>query len=141
MIFERGPSEPSEMPLAARVVTPGLFAALAGQIVPTLVGADTGLGGAVAVIAPFAQREIGSQFDSDVAPAAGSIGVIDDPGEGQTVHEIAGALGYVGDQATVERRDLPYPDQLEPDDELNQAIEPDGGGSDDSGGEKGPPKD
>jgi hypothetical protein len=123
--FEPGPSKPSEMPMAARVVTPGLFLRLASQLVSTIAGADTGLIGAAAVIAPFSQRELGAQFGADVAPAAGSIGSIDDASEGQTVAEIAGALGYVGDQATVERRDLPYPDQLEPNDELNQPIEPD----------------
>jgi hypothetical protein len=72
-----------------------------------------------------------------VAPAASSIGAIDDPSEGQTVTEIAGALGYVGDQATIERRDLPYPDQLEPIDELNQPIEPDNTGP--PGGHEGGP--
>jgi hypothetical protein len=113
------------MPMAARVVTPGLFLRLASQLVSTIAGAETGLIGAAAVVAPFAQRDVGAQFGADVAPAASSIGAIDDPAEGQTVAEIAGALGCVGDQATVERRDLPYPDQLEPDDELNQPIEAD----------------
>lgn len=139
MILERGPSQPSEMPLAPRVVTPGLFASLGASVISALVDVDSGLGGAVAVIAPFTQRELGSQFDADVAPAAASVGDVDDPAEGQTVSEIAGALGYVADKATVERQDLPYPEQLEPTDELNQPIEPDHGGpADDDHSKAGP---
>lgn len=126
MLLEPGPSQPSEMPIAPRVATPGRLVAFAAGLVPALQGIDAALGGVVAVVAPFAEREVGSGFNADVVPAAESVDAIDDPAEGQTVVEIAGALGYVSATATVERQDLPGPNELEPVDVLNGAIENDG---------------
>lgn len=138
MVLERGPAEPSDMPMPARVVTPGLFLRLAAGLVPTLEGVNEALGGMIVQVAPFVDRELGSAFNADVAPAADSVGQIDDEAEGQTVAELAGALGYVADAADTERRDLPYPDQTEPEDALNLPIEPEvteGSGGHDGGPE------
>lgn len=115
MVDEPGPFHVREaMPLGPRVVTPHLFEGLAADLVTQLGGADVGLAGAVAAIAPFTTRELDSAYNTDVAPAAGGLELLDTPGDAAEIASIAGVADGVSGELATQLQDLPGPDETEP---------------------------
>lgn len=136
MVFERGPSEPSEMPMAPRVMDGPVFANLIGGLAPMLGGADDAMAAVVRDLAPLTQRDLSPDFNALVGPAFESVDTLEDSADGSTMATTLGGLDATAIDIDGQRADLPGPDSTEPADESDQPFEnqvggPDPGGADD----------
>lgn len=102
------------MPLGPRVVQPHEFEGLAADLVAQLGGADVGLGNAIAAIAPMVGRELDSAFNTDVAPAAGGLELLDRPEDAAELASIVGVVDAVAADAGAQLLDLPDPNAPDP---------------------------
>lgn len=123
--FEPGPIVREPLPLRERIVQPGTFEGLAGDMSRVLGASETVLGGAVAAIAPAVGASLDPNFAADVAPAADTvqtIGTVDDPSAPGAA--VAG-LGAADSDIDGQTRELPGADALEPSDDSDGAFEAD----------------
>lgn len=125
MVFEPGPTQRSVMPMPPRIMTPRRFEALGAELVPMLQGADDALGLIVGGLAPLAVTDVNTAFNADVAPAVDALPALDGPSDAATVNEVLGGLEAGGVDMTGQQRDLPGPDETEPDDGAGGPFEPD----------------
>src|SRR6267142_2354339 len=98
--YAPGPSTPSEMPIAPRVMRPDTFQSIGAPLVETLRGADVALGSVIATVAPIAAVELGPQFEHDVTPAIAALEDFVGADSSGTIDKIIAAVdSVVGDVA------------------------------------------
>lgn len=112
--YERGPSTPSELPIAPRVMRPDTFQSVGAALVDTLRGADVAFRNLFAQLAPLATIELAPDFERQVAPAMVALGDLGGDEASGTLDKIIAAVdGVVGD-VEAQAGDLPDPDEPEP---------------------------
>jgi hypothetical protein len=131
MWFERGPSQPSEMPLAPRVVTGGQFQGAGRELVAVLQGADPGLVGASRLLADLVgDQGLNAQFNADVAPAVDALEALPDAGDDGTLAGVVNIVDGVIGELEAQAADLPGPDDDDPGVGPIDEGEPPGSGQD-----------
>src|SRR6185436_5088189 len=76
-MYERGPSDRTEMPLGPRVVQPGTFQAIGAPLIAALRDVDGAHASTAATLAPLAGVSLENDFAADVVPAYVALGALD----------------------------------------------------------------
>jgi hypothetical protein len=110
-MYERGPSERTEMPLAARVVRPGTFAALGATLVEQFRRGDDALRGIIATVAPLTHESLEPAFNAEVVPAAEALDWLDRPEDAADHAAMVASAAAAGFPIDQDRSQLPGPDE------------------------------
>ena len=110
-MYERGPSDRTEMPLGPRVVQPGTFQAIGAPLIAALRDVDGAHASTAATLAPLAGVSLENDFAADVVPAYVALGALDRLEDAADHAAMVNAAAAAGLQLDDERSQLPGRDE------------------------------
>jgi len=115
MVYEVGPILIEPLPLAPRVSQPAAFESLGAALGAFLTSGDQVLAGYSGTLAPLLSRELGSSYDSDVAPAIAALDSLDTASDAATIADVVSTVDSVISDLELVAADLPSPnDEADP---------------------------